>query len=61
VTRDDMLRDERFSLIELLEMEAAGARWVDADHATPGLDHGATVRRRDRLRSADVAVFGVRP
>jgi hypothetical protein len=59
VTRDDMLRDERFGLVELLELEADGRRWADADHARAGLDHGATVRRRDRLRAADVAVFGV--
>ena len=59
MTRDDMLRDERFGLVELLALEAGDARWTDADHGKPGLDWGATVRRRDRLRQADVAVFGV--
>jgi hypothetical protein len=60
-TRLDDLRDERFGLVELLALEADGTRWADADHGTPGLDWGATARRRDRLRAADVAVFGVRP
>ena len=46
------LTAERFGPPELLEMEADGRRWVDADHGTPGLDWGATVRRRDRLRAA---------
>jgi hypothetical protein len=49
------LTAERFGPLPLLELEADGRRWVDADHSRPGLDHGATVRRRDRLRAAVVA------
>ena len=59
MSRLDDLRDERFGLVELLALEAGDARWADADHGTPGLDWGATTRRRDRLRAADVATFGV--
>jgi hypothetical protein len=59
VSRAEDLTVERFGLVELLALEADGARWADADHCTPGLDWGATVRRRDRLRAADVATFGV--
>ena len=59
MSRLDDLRDERFGLVELLVLEADGARWADADHGTPGLDWGAVVRRRDRLRAADVAEYGV--
>lgn len=49
-----LLTDERFGLIELLEMERDGRRWADADHPR-GIDRGHLTRRRDTLRAAVVA------